>query len=104
MPYWDCPRCAAENSLDATRCWSCGFQHFPGYETGVSGAEQSGEARNSIRKQRQRLQAAIRKDLEDALERSKAPLERLARERSEQSGRPNGLDPPPGKKPAKPGR
>ena len=103
MAYWDCPKCAAENSLDANCCWRCGFQHFPGYGTGDSGAGQSGEARGSIRKQRQRLQAEIRKSLEDALERSKAPLDRLARERPGTAGRPGGQETTPATPVPKPG-
>ena len=73
MAYWDCPKCAAENSLDANSCWSCGYQYFPGYGSAESGAEQSRDARDSVHEQRKRLQAEIRKSLEDALKRSIAP-------------------------------
>lgn len=103
MAYWDCPKCAAENSLDATSCWRCGYQYFPGYGGAVSGPEQSRTTRDSIEKHRQRLQAEIRKNLEDALERSKTPLERLTGDRAGSPGRPGGSDPSPSKKVPEPG-
>jgi hypothetical protein len=103
MAYWDCPKCAAENSLDANRCWRCGFQNYPGYQSHESGAEKSGEARVSIQEQRRRLEAEIRKGLDEALERSRATLDRLTGDHRGAAGRPGGPEPTPAKPVPEPG-
>ncbi len=76
--YWDCPRCATENSLDATRCWRCGFQYFPGGKRPTRPSASSRPLGESLDKQRQEIRDDIRKGLEDAMERTRASLDRLA--------------------------
>jgi Zn ribbon nucleic-acid-binding protein len=76
--YWDCPRCSAENPLEATRCGNCGYQYFPGYGRGAPPREGSRQLRESLEKDRQSIQEDIRKGVEGALERSRATLDRLA--------------------------
>ncbi len=69
MGYWDCPSCAAENSLEAISCWRCGYHQFPGRQRNASPHESP--QRDSLEKQRRSLQEEIRKSLEDALKRKK---------------------------------
>ncbi len=79
MPYWDCPRCAAENSLNATSCWRCGYQYYPGYQgSSPPRGEWSRELKDLVEKQRRTIQADLEKSLEDARQRSKAPPVRSA--------------------------
>ena len=89
MGYWDCPKCAAENSLNATCCWRCGFQNYGAAPDAPPSPEQRGPLTDSVRKQREGIQAEIRKSAEDALERSRATLDRLARGRPEPGKKPD---------------
>jgi len=102
MPYWDCPKCAAENSLDATSCWRCGYQYYPGYQGAEPSRERPRPSRDSLQKQRQATREELRRSLEGALERSTASLDRLAgelpgptgaRPDSDQSARKKVLEP-----------
>jgi hypothetical protein len=80
MAYWDCPKCAAENSLDAKCCWRCGYQYFAGVQSTPASGESSRQLRDSFQKQSQDILQDVRKRLAGALERSKASLDRLAGE------------------------
>jgi len=75
---WDCPRCAAENSLDAKCCWRCGYQYFAAPEPAGSPREGSGQSQDELRKEREEIRQRIEKDLEAAMERTNAALEHLA--------------------------
>jgi hypothetical protein len=77
MAYWDCPRCAAENSLDATCCWRCGFQNYGGVEDPAPSREPPQPSTDVLKKQRQGIQDEMRKSLDDGLERGRATLDRL---------------------------
>ena len=92
MAYWDCPKCAAENSLDANTCWRCGYQNYPGYQSAASSRERSPELRDSLQKQRQDIREELKKGLKGALERSRASLDRLAGELPGSTAGQNGLD------------
>ncbi len=74
---WDCPRCAAENPLNVTRCLSCGYQYFPGYDGAGPAREGSEPLRDSLNKERQSIREEIKKGLDDAQERSKELRDRL---------------------------
>jgi GNAT superfamily N-acetyltransferase len=78
MGYWDCPKCAAENSLDAVSCWRCGFQNFGGVEGAAPPRERHQQPADIARKQRRGIQEDMRKRLDAALDRSRAALDRLA--------------------------
>jgi Zn ribbon nucleic-acid-binding protein len=78
MAYWDCPRCAAENSLDATCCWRCGFQNYGGVQDTAPPRERPEQSTDVLRKQRQSVKEEMKKSLDDGLERSRATLDRLA--------------------------
>lgn len=78
MAYWDCPRCAAENSLDATCCWRCGFKNYGGVEDAAPPRERLGQSTDVIKQQRQSIEEEMRKSLDESLERSRATLDRLA--------------------------
>ncbi len=70
---WDCPRCGAENPLNATRCCSCGYQYFPGYDSTAPPREWPRHLRDSVQKEREEIREELRKGLEDARERSRTP-------------------------------
>ncbi len=78
MGYWDCPKCAAENSLDAIRCWRCGFQNYGGVEGSAPSRERPEQSTGVLKKQRQGIQEEMKKSLDDGLERGRATLDRLA--------------------------
>jgi len=75
MGYWRCPSCAEENSLDAIRCWNCGFQNYnvpsestrPGKAPGPLGAK--------LENERQDIRDALRKGIERGRERAKKARE-----------------------------
>ena len=71
MAYWDCPRCAAENSLDETSCWRCGFQHFPGYGGAAPGDQPPGQRHESVEKERRNIREALEKAVERGRDRAK---------------------------------
>ncbi len=75
--YWDCPRCGAENSLEATSCRNCGYQYFPGYQGPASSEVWSRQLRDSVSKQRETIRGEIEKSLDHARERSEAALDPL---------------------------
>jgi hypothetical protein len=79
MAYWDCPRCAAENSLDATCCWRCGFQNYGAAQQSPPGCEEAAQSADVIRKERQDILEDVKKSVEDGLGRSRATLDRLSR-------------------------
>jgi hypothetical protein len=93
MAYWDCPKCAAENSLDAHCCWRCGFQNYGGVQGAASARESPRQLRDSLHKQSQSILEDVRKTLAGALERSNTSLDRLAGELRRPPGAQNGLDP-----------
>jgi hypothetical protein len=78
MAYWDCPRCTAENSLDATCCWRCGFQNFGAAADGDPVRESTGRSTDGLGQQRERLRDEMKKSLEGEVERTRATLDRLA--------------------------
>ena len=86
MPYWDCPRCAAENSLDASSCWRCGYQYFPGYQGGGDRHESDRESADPLHKQSRDMLKEMKEGLADALDKSRASLDRIARGRSGTAG------------------
>jgi hypothetical protein len=78
MAYWDCPRCAAENSLDASCCWRCGFRNYGG-KKGADAPRTSGpRSAGALERQRESIRADLRKNLEDAIGRTEETLDRLA--------------------------
>jgi hypothetical protein len=72
---WDCPRCAAENPLTATRCLSCGYQYFPGSDQAPPAG---GHLHDSVLKEREAIREDIKKGLDEANHRTRAALDRLA--------------------------
>lgn len=93
MAYWDCPRCAAENSLDAKCCWRCGFQYYADVENPAPPREGPERSTDVLKKQRQGIQEEMRKSLDDGLERGRATLDRLAVRRPTSGKTPNRADP-----------
>ncbi len=100
--YWDCPRCAAENSLDSKSCWRCGYQYFAGTKEPASSGEWSRRLSDLAQKERESIRDEIRKSLEASAERSKPSLERLAGPPPASAAPQDGPGPPPREKPAKP--
>jgi len=86
MAYRDCPKCAAENSLDEICCWSCGYQYFPGLLRADRPRDWSREFGESLQKQSRGFLEEIGKGLAGALDNSKTSLERIAREHSRTAG------------------
>jgi hypothetical protein len=86
MNYWDCPRCAAENVLDATSCRCCGYQYFPGPLGATATCERSRELGDSIQEQSKDTLQKLTRDLTRALDDGKISLERLARKHSGGTG------------------
>jgi hypothetical protein len=76
--YWDCPKCAAENSLDASCCWRCGFQNYGGAPGAAPPREGPPKSTDLLEGQRKTIKEEMRKGLEDGLARSRAALDRLA--------------------------
>ena len=79
MAYWDCPKCAAENSLEANCCWRCGFQNYAGFVGAAATHDQPGKSGESIEEQSRDLLQKMRMDLSQALDDGKASIKRLAR-------------------------
>ena len=88
MGYWDCPKCAAENSLDATCCWRCGYQYFAGAQSVSALVQSSGELADSLQKQSRDMLEEMKRNLADELDSSRTALDRLSGEFTGHSPRP----------------
>jgi len=86
MAYWDCPKCAAENALDANSCWRCGFQNYPGALGAKATHERSGESGDSIQGQSGDILQKMKRDLSQALDDGKTSIKRLERKHSGGAG------------------
>jgi hypothetical protein len=78
MAYWDCPRCAAENSLDATCCWRCGFQNYGAAQERAASPPPARRSSDALKRQREGLRDDLSKNIESELERTRASVDRLA--------------------------
>ncbi len=63
MPYWDCPRCATENSLGSNSCWRCGYHYFPGPESAAPSHDGPQHVRDLLEKERKGIREEIEKNL-----------------------------------------
>jgi proline iminopeptidase len=77
MAYWDCPKCAAENSLDSTTCSRCGYQFFGGVQSVEAARESPGEFENSFQRHSLEILQDMRKGVARTLAGSEASLQRL---------------------------
>ena len=94
MGYWRCPRCAEENSLDAIRCWSCGFQNYNVPSESTRPAEARGPLRDTLEKERQAVRDALAIGIERGRERVKKDTGRgRCPERAQTRRRPQGALP-----------